>query len=136
MKKKTCKQAEIEYTEHHMPESTSLKEVLDIVTKLNANPCLHSILVQLPFHTTNIGRPCTPKGVLELIRSTGVEIQGKNAVVVGRSDVVGAPTFRLLNKNNATVTLCHDKTKNLAEKRPSFYDVDIDFNTGRVVSLF
>jgi len=79
------------------------------------------------FHTTNIGRlaklgtmpdfvPCTPKGVLELIRSTGVEIEGKNAVVVGRSDVVGAPTFHLLNKSNATVTLCHDKTTNLAEK--------------------
>ncbi|KAK3820053.1 MAG: LOW QUALITY PROTEIN: formate--tetrahydrofolate ligase-domain-containing protein [Benniella sp.] len=148
-KKKTCKQAGIEYMEHHMPESTSLEEVLDIVTKLNADPCLHGILVQLPlpphiaakivteaidpikdvdgFHTTNIGRlaklsttpdfvPCTPKGVLELIRSTGVEIEGKNAIVIGRSDVVGAPTFHLLNNNNATVTLCHNKTKNLADK--------------------
>ncbi|OAQ26777.1 FTHFS-domain-containing protein [Linnemannia elongata AG-77] len=148
MKKKTCQQAGIEYTEHHMPDTTSLKDLLTTIEKLNADPSLHGILVQLPlpphidakvvteaidpikdvdgFHTTNIGRlaklstmpdfvPCTPKGVLELIRSTGIEIEGKTAVVVGRSDVVGAPTFHLLNKNNATVTLCHDKTKNLAE---------------------
>ncbi|KAG0013329.1 tetrahydrofolate synthase [Entomortierella chlamydospora] len=148
MKKKICKQAGIEYTEHHMSESTSLEELLSTISYLNADPSMHGILVQLPlpahidakivteaidpikdvdgFHTTNIGRlaklstmpdfvPCTPKGVLELIRSTGVEIEGKTAVVVGRSDVVGAPTFHLLNKNNATVTLCHDKTKNLAE---------------------
>ncbi|KAF9279454.1 tetrahydrofolate synthase [Linnemannia elongata] len=148
MKKKTCQQAGIEYTEHHMPDTTSLKDLLTTIEKLNADPTLHGILVQLPlpphidakvvteaidpikdvdgFHTTNIGRlaklstmpdfvPCTPKGVLELIRSTGIEIEGKTAVVVGRSDVVGAPTFHLLNKNNATVTLCHDKTKNLAE---------------------
>lgn len=48
MKKKTCKQAGIEYTEHHMPESTSLEDVLNIVTKLNADPGIHGILVQLP----------------------------------------------------------------------------------------
>ncbi|KAF9372049.1 tetrahydrofolate synthase [Podila verticillata] len=149
MKKKTCKQAGIEYTEHHLPESTSQAQLLKTIQDLNSDPSLHGILVQLPlpahinakiateaidpikdvdgFHTTNIGRlaklntqpdfvPCTPKGVLELIRSTGIEIEGKNAVVVGRSDIVGAPTFHLLNKSNATVTLCHDRTRDLAEK--------------------
>ncbi|KAG0322411.1 tetrahydrofolate synthase, partial [Podila horticola] len=149
MKKKTCKQAGIEYTEHHLPEGTSQAQLLKTIQDLNSDPSMHGILVQLPlpahinakivteaidpikdvdgFHTTNIGRlaklntqpdfvPCTPKGVLELIRSTGIEIEGKNAVVVGRSDVVGAPTFHLLNKSNATVTLCHDRTRDLAEK--------------------
>ncbi|KAG0333456.1 tetrahydrofolate synthase, partial [Podila humilis] len=149
MKKKTCKQAGIEYIEHHMSESTSMEQLMKTIKDLNSDPAMHGILVQLPlpahidakavteainpnkdvdgFHTTNIGRlaklntepdfvPCTPKGVLELIRSTGVEIEGKNAVVVGRSDIVGAPTFHLLNKSNATVTLCHDRTSDLAEK--------------------
>lgn len=59
--------------------------------------------------------PCTPAGVIELIKSTGVEICGKNAVVVGRSNIVGKPMFQLLLQNNATVTVCHSKTKNLAE---------------------
>ena len=65
------------------------------------------------------GRPgfiaCTPKGVLKLIQSTGIEIEGKNAVVVGRSNMVGKPTAMLLLRNNATVTLCHSKTCSLAE---------------------
>ncbi|KAF9580874.1 tetrahydrofolate synthase, partial [Lunasporangiospora selenospora] len=148
MKKKTCKQAGIDYAEHHMSDSASFEELMSTINKLNADPSTHGIIVQLPlpphidakriteaidpikdvdgFHTHNIGRlaklstmpdfvPCTPKGVLELIRSTGVEIEGKKAVVVGRSDVVGAPTFHLLNKSNATVTLCHDRTKDLAD---------------------
>ncbi|KAF8926449.1 tetrahydrofolate synthase [Haplosporangium gracile] len=78
------------------------------------------------FHAINIGHlskrasepafvPCTPKGVIELIKSTGVTMSGKKAVVVGRSDIVGTPVFSLLTKNNCTVTLCHSKTTNLAE---------------------
>ena len=57
--------------------------------------------------------PCTPKGCLELIRSTGVKIAGANAVVVGRSKLVGAPMANLLRLNDATVTVCHSKTKDL-----------------------
>jgi methylenetetrahydrofolate dehydrogenase (NADP+)/methenyltetrahydrofolate cyclohydrolase len=58
---------------------------------------------------------CTPNGVIELIKSTGAEIAGKNAVVIGRSNMVGKPMAMLLLGENATVTVCHSKTKNLKE---------------------
>lgn len=76
------------------------------------------------FHAYNVGKimigdftflPCTPAGVIELIRSTGVPIEGKNCVVVGRSNIVGKPMAMLLLHNNGTVTVCHSRTKNLAE---------------------
>lgn len=60
-------------------------------------------------------KPCTPKGIIHLIKSTGTEISGKNAVVVGRSNMVGKPVAHLLMDENATVTICHSRTKNLAE---------------------
>lgn len=59
--------------------------------------------------------PCTPKGIIELIKSTGINISGKNAVVIGRSNIVGKPVFELLLNENATVTVCHSKTENLEE---------------------
>lgn len=59
--------------------------------------------------------PCTPKGIVELIKSTGIEIEGKNAVVIGRSNIVGKPVAQLLLNENATVTICHSKTNNLKE---------------------
>lgn len=76
------------------------------------------------FHAENVGRimigdfaflPCTPAGIIELIRSTGVTIDGKNCVVIGRSNIVGKPMAALLLRHNATVTVCHSKTKNLGE---------------------
>lgn len=76
------------------------------------------------FHAYNVGKimigdftflPCTPAGIIELIRSTGVPIEGKNCVVVGRSNIVGKPMAMLLLHNNGTVTICHSRTKNLAE---------------------
>lgn len=57
--------------------------------------------------------PCTPQGIIELILSTGTSIEGKEAVVVGRSNIVGKPTALLLLQKNATVTLCHSRTQNL-----------------------
>mgnify|MGYP005778716253 CR=1 FL=1 len=75
------------------------------------------------FHPQNVGRimignfhflPCTPAGVIELIRSQGIEIAGKSCVVIGRSNIVGKPMAMLLLHNNGTVTICHSKTKNLA----------------------
>lgn len=75
-------------------------------------------------HTYNAGAlsagregfiPCTPKGVIELVKSTGMEIRGKRAVVVGRSNLVGKPTSILMLRNDATVTICHSKTENLGE---------------------
>ncbi|KAG2198291.1 hypothetical protein INT46_010946 [Mucor plumbeus] len=76
------------------------------------------------FHAFNIGNmakkattplflPCTPKGVIHLLRSTGVDIAGKRAVVVGRSDIVGTPVASLLVAEHATVTICHSRTKNI-----------------------
>lgn len=76
------------------------------------------------FHESNVGRimignyaflPCTPAGCMELIRSTGVEVSGKECVVIGRSNIVGKPMAMLLLHENGTVTVCHSKTKNLAE---------------------
>jgi len=76
------------------------------------------------FHPFNAGlvaqglpggiQPCTPSGIVELLERAGVRIEGANAVVVGRSNIVGKPTALLLLKRNATVTICHTKTKNLA----------------------
>ncbi|MGN1133397.1 MAG: bifunctional methylenetetrahydrofolate dehydrogenase/methenyltetrahydrofolate cyclohydrolase FolD [Oscillospiraceae bacterium] len=76
------------------------------------------------FHPVNVGRimigdysflPCTPAGVMELIKSTGVDVTGKECVVVGRSNIVGKPQAMLLLHSNGTVTMCHSKTKNLKE---------------------
>ncbi|MGM9524740.1 MAG: bifunctional methylenetetrahydrofolate dehydrogenase/methenyltetrahydrofolate cyclohydrolase FolD [Peptococcaceae bacterium] len=60
--------------------------------------------------------PCTPKGCIDLIKQTGVDIAGKKAVVVGRSNIVGKPVAMMLLRENATVTICHSKTKNLKEE--------------------
>ena len=116
------------------------------IDRLNADPAIHGILMQLPlprhldeqaalakilpekdvdgFHLINAGRlmtgsegviPCTPKGALYMIRSTGEELSGKEAVVIGRSNIVGKPMAMLLMQENCTVTVCHSRTKNLAE---------------------
>ena len=60
--------------------------------------------------------PCTPKGCIDLIKQTGIEITGKKAVVVGRSNIVGKPVAMMLLRENATVTICHSKAKNLKEE--------------------
>lgn len=76
------------------------------------------------FTAVNVGRmmigeecflPCTPAGCMEMIRSTGVSISGKNAVVIGRSNIVGKPVAMLLLRENATVTICHSRTENLKQ---------------------
>ena len=76
------------------------------------------------FHPVNVGKimignyaflPCTPAGIMELIDSTGVEISGKNCVVIGRSNIVGKPMSMLLLHRSGTVTICHSRTQNLAE---------------------
>ena len=76
------------------------------------------------FHPANIGRimrgdydmlPCTPAGVMELIKTTGVEVEGSNCVVVGRSDIVGKPMAMLLLQANGTVTMCHSRTRDLPD---------------------
>ncbi len=99
------------------------------------------------FHPVNTGKimignysflPCTPAGVMELIASTGVDISGKECVVVGRSNIVGKPQAMLLLQKNGTVTICHSKTKNLKEttKRADILVVAVgraNFITGDMV---
>ncbi len=76
------------------------------------------------FHPVNVGKimigdfdflPCTPAGVMELIKETGIEIAGKECVIIGRSNIVGKPQAMLMLHKNATVTICHSKTKDLKE---------------------
>lgn len=76
------------------------------------------------FHPINVGNlstqrpglvPCTPAGVIEILRRSNIPMEGRNAVVIGRSDIVGKPVAMLLLNNNATVTVCHSKTKNIAQ---------------------
>lgn len=76
------------------------------------------------FHPTNVGKimigdyyflPCTPAGVMEMLAFEGIEVEGKNCVVIGRSNIVGKPMNMLLLHKNGTVTICHSKTKNLKE---------------------
>jgi methylenetetrahydrofolate dehydrogenase (NADP+)/methenyltetrahydrofolate cyclohydrolase len=76
------------------------------------------------FHPANVGRlsqgqtalaPCTPAGVIEILKRSDIEIAGKHAVIIGRSNIVGKPMAMLLLKENATVTICHSRTANLAE---------------------
>ena len=143
-KQKACDAAGIYVDEHKLPASTNQAELLALIEKVNADPKVHGILVQLPlpkqidskvildavsplkdadgFHPYNMGRlvegtarvtPCTPKGIMKMIESTGVAIEGKRAVVVGRSNIVGKPTALLLMHRNATVTVCHSKTRDL-----------------------
>jgi methylenetetrahydrofolate dehydrogenase (NADP+)/methenyltetrahydrofolate cyclohydrolase len=130
-----------------LPPTTKQEELVEIISRLNADRSVHGILVQLPLpaglkeqilldgidpqkdvdglNPINMGKllkgdesgfvACTPQGIIELILSTGIEIQGKEAVVVGRSNIVGKPVAILLLQRNATVTVCHSRTRNLGE---------------------
>ncbi len=143
-KEKACDAAGIYVDEHKLPASTTQSELLALIGKVNADPKIHGILVQLPlpkqidskvilnavspekdadgFHPYNMGHlvegtamfvPCTPKGIIKMIDSTGIPIEGKRAVVVGRSNIVGKPAALLLLHRHATITVCHSKTKDL-----------------------
>lgn len=145
-KKKACAACGIESYEYALPEETTEEELLALVEKLNGDPAVNGILVQLPlprqidehriieaispkkdvdaFHAVNVGKimigdfdflPCTPSGCMDLIDSTGVSVEGKRCVVIGRSNIVGKPMAMLLLHRNGTVTICHSKTKNLKE---------------------
>jgi methylenetetrahydrofolate dehydrogenase (NADP+)/methenyltetrahydrofolate cyclohydrolase len=131
--------------EHKLPASTSEAELLDVVRRLNADPDVDGILVQLPvpahisadrvieaidpakdvdgLNPVNAGRlasglpglvPCTPWGSMRLIRSVRTDLAGLEAVVVGRSNLVGKPIGQLLLKENCTVTMAHSRTRDLA----------------------
>ena len=143
-KKKACAEISIYSKEYALPNTTSQKELIELISKLNNDDSINGILVQLPlpnhinekavieaidplkdvdaFHEINVGKimigeydllPCTPAGIIELLNSQNIEIEGKHCVVVGRSNIVGKPMAMLLLHRNGTVTICHSKTKNL-----------------------
>ncbi|WP_046861880.1 bifunctional methylenetetrahydrofolate dehydrogenase/methenyltetrahydrofolate cyclohydrolase FolD [Microvirga massiliensis] len=132
--------------DHALSASTTQDELLALVAKLNADPDVDGILVQLPlppqidaqavieaidpakdvdgFHPVNAGRlltgtpgfvPCTPLGCLLLLHSIRPDLTGLDAVVIGRSAIVGKPMAQLLIRENCTVTVAHSRTRNLPE---------------------
>ncbi|MBO6768738.1 MAG: bifunctional methylenetetrahydrofolate dehydrogenase/methenyltetrahydrofolate cyclohydrolase FolD [Erythrobacter sp.] len=136
--------ANMESFEHRLPGDASEADLLALVEKLNADPAVDGILVQLPlpdhldeqaviaaispdkdvdgFHVTNAGRlavgqsgfvPCTPLGCMMLLRDRLGDLSGLEAVVIGRSNIVGKPMAQLLLDANATVTIAHSRTKDL-----------------------
>jgi methylenetetrahydrofolate dehydrogenase (NADP+)/methenyltetrahydrofolate cyclohydrolase len=149
-KQKACSEIGIYSDDNRLPASTSQKELIALINKMNKDPKIHGILTQLPlpkhidesevllaidpakdidgFHPVNVGKmvqgqetflPCTPHGVVQLLIHSGVKIEGANVVIVGRSNIVGKSLANILiQKNplgNATVTVCHTKTRNLAD---------------------
>lgn len=149
-KRKACEEVGMKSTLHELPATLSQAELLALVDRLNRDPSVHGILVQLPlpkqiatqaildavsplkdvdaFHAENVGLivqgrprflPCTPHGVQELLVRTGVPIPGAHVVVIGRSEIVGKPVAMMLMQKgphaDATVTVCHSRTKNLPE---------------------
>ncbi|ESZ97119.1 putative C1 tetrahydrofolate synthase [Sclerotinia borealis F-4128] len=148
MKLKAAQEASIECELIPFPDTATEAEVLDEIERLNNDPSVHGILVQLPvpkhmsehsvtsavsdekdvdgFGASNIGElakrggrplftPCTPKGIMVLLEESGVDLRGKNAVVLGRSDIVGSPASYLLKNADATVTVCHSRTQNIEQ---------------------
>ena len=140
-KERACEECGIYSEKYALPAETTQEELLKLIDELNNKSSISGILVQLPvpkhidektiinaiapnkdvdaFHPVNVGKimvgnydfvPCTPAGVMELIKESGIDVSGKECVIVGK------PQAMLLLHQNGTVTICHSKTKNLAEK--------------------
>ena len=145
-KQKASAEAGIEGFDHRLPQDAAHDEVSRLLQRLNDDPAVSGILLQLPTPPQVDGpaltelidpakdvdgltpisagllakgrpglRPCTPAGVMELLRRHDVALEGAEAVVVGRSDLVGKPLSALLLAANATVTTCHSRTRDLAD---------------------
>ena len=148
-KMRACEEIGIYSDDRRLPANTSQEDLSALIGRMNADPRIHGILVQLPLpkgidesqvlmaidpakdvdgiHPVSVGRmvtgqkaflPCTPHGVVQLLVRTGVRIEGAHVVIVGRSNLVGRPLANMLiqkgRTGNATVTLCHTKTRDLA----------------------
>ena len=98
-----------------LPKHLDDKEVIDLIDPIKDVDAFHSVNVGKIMIGDYNFLPCTPAGVIELIKSTGVEISGKKAVVIGRSNIVGKPMAMLLLHENATVEIAHSRTKDIAE---------------------
>ena len=126
-KKKACAYIGIESRAFELPEETTEEELLSIIKDLNEDDGVHGISPKKDvdgFHPESvgslcIGRPgfvsCTPAGIIQLLKRSEIDIEGKHCVVIGRSNIVGKPMALLMLRENATVTICHSRTKNLKE---------------------
>ena len=147
-KTKAAKEVGINVFDHHLEETTSQDNLINLINQLNIDKNINGILVQLPlpktineeivlnsitpekdadgFHPLNVGKlsisqknneklliPCTPYGCLLLLRELNINLAGKNAVVIGRSNIVGKPMSQLLLKESCTITTVHSKTVNI-----------------------
>ena len=149
-KEKACREAGMNGDSIRLTAQTPESDLLALIDRLNADPAVHGILVQMPlpkhidsqkvirriapgkdvdgFHPFNVGKlftgdtdgfaPCTPAGVQVMLAEAGVETAGKEAVILGRSNIVGKPMAALLIQSgkgaDCTVTICHSRTKDLA----------------------
>lgn len=98
-----------------LPKHISEDTIIATISKDKDVDGFHPLNVAALWQKQRCVLPCTPKGVIKLLNKAGVEIEGKKAVVLGRSNIVGLPVSKLLLDHNATVTMCHSRTKNLAE---------------------
>jgi 5,10-methylene-tetrahydrofolate dehydrogenase/methenyl tetrahydrofolate cyclohydrolase len=175
-KGKACMELGMGSISEHLPADATQGQVEELVKRLNADPAVNGILVQLPmpahideervlslisiekdvdgFSPINIGRlaqkgrkplfvPCTPYGCIYLLDQAGVKIEGANAVVLGRSNIVGMPAALLLIGRNATVTVCHSRTRDIAavvrdatKKSGHRLVGDVHFNEAKEVAGF
>jgi len=150
-KERACEEIGIYSDDNRLAADTSQEDLMAVVERMNKDPKINGILVQLPlpkglneaevllaidpdkdvdgFHPMNVGKmvvgeeaflPCTPHGVIQLLLRSGVKIEGAHVVIVGRSNIVGKPLMNMLiqkkAKGNATVTVCHTRTKDLAHQ--------------------
>jgi methylenetetrahydrofolate dehydrogenase (NADP+)/methenyltetrahydrofolate cyclohydrolase len=148
-KRRACEEVGMHSWLHHLPKESNQAELIDLVERLNADPAVHGILVQLPlpsqieerrviqtvlsskdvdgFGPESLGLlaagyprflPCTPHGVRQLLLRNGIKIEGAHVVIIGRSNIVGKPLALILMQKgagaNATVTICHSRTRDLA----------------------
>lgn len=143
-KQKACREVGINGFDHRLAADTARDEVVGLLERLNGDPEVSGIIVQLPLPGHLDGteltglvradkdvdgltamsagllalgrpglRPCTPAGVIELLREAGTELRGTEAVVIGRSNLFGKPMAQLLLQADATVTVCHSRTADL-----------------------
>ncbi len=149
-KERACEEIGIFSDDNRLAADTKEEDLLTLIDKLNKDPKINGILVQLPlpkhidedkillaidpakdvdgFHPVNVGKmvvgqdaylPCTPHGIIQLLLRSNVKLEGAEVVIVGRSNIVGKPLTNMLIQKaptgNATVTVCHTRTKNMAE---------------------
>jgi len=145
-KKNMCETVGYQYQHITLEETTTTEEILNIINKLNSDPRVNGILVQMPLpiqidtnliqnavlpekdvdgltdinagkliHNKDALLPCTPYGVMELLKSYNISLEGKNVVIVGRSNLVGKPLAALMLNAGATVDVCHSKTIDLSK---------------------